>query len=727
MSPRTASSALALFCLAGALWGAPGFVDVNVNSLSVERLDKFEVTFTLSGTGYANPFDPAEIKVKAVFTSPTSRSLTVRGFYHQGFSRSGFPDTETLTPTEAAWKVRFTPDEVGAWTYELTAVDSTTGTGVSGLQSFDCVGSAQRGFVRKSGKDDRYFEYDDGTQFVPVGSNVSWALWPGYTYLYDQWLPEMAAQGANYARYWMCSWYHGIEWLDTPLGDYTNRQDHAWRLDYDIELARAEGIQVMLCLVNHGSVSTWCNPEWDDNPYNWTNGGPCGAAGEFFTDAAARAYFKRRLRYIVARWGYAPNLIWELFNEADLTDGYVSAPAAVAAWHGEMAAYVRNLDDRHMIATSFCHSDNDPAVWNMPDMDFTQFHDYADPVAPEDSQRAIIADYRADYPTKPVFGGEFGFWRDGDSVVKDPGGIHFHNGMWGSVLSEAAGASALWWWDEYIDIQDLFYNYRGVANFTASLDYLGSGFVFSQPAATSGLKVFALKGPLIVAAWVLNADYNYGYVGQYGPPAAIADGVIYFTGLSKDGLWSVEWWDTVLGIVDHTDSATCSSGEIALPVPSTAWDWALKMTLSEPCAVLVFETSGATRVAEGGKSDTYEVVLSSMPSADVAVSVRPGVQVTATPSLLTFTAGDWDEPQAVRVRAVDDDVIEGGHTDRIRHTASSGDPDYDAIDIARVTVRIADNDRSRWWWLGCGAGTTASGVVFLVAGLALLAARRRRS
>ena len=57
---------------------------------------------------------------------------------------------------------------------------------------------------------------------------------------------------------------------------------------------------------------------WEDNPYNAANGGPVAAddPAAFFTDPTARDLFKKRLRYLVARYGaYRDILAWELFNE----------------------------------------------------------------------------------------------------------------------------------------------------------------------------------------------------------------------------------------------------------------------------------------------------------------------------------------------------------------------------------------------------------------------------
>ena len=80
--------------------------------------------------------------------------------------------------------------------------------------------------------------------------------------------------------------------------------------------------------------------------------------------------------------------------------------------------------------------------------------------------------------------------------------------------------------------------------------------------------------------------------------------------------------------------------------------------------VLISQSGGATRLAEGGASDDYTIVLSSQPTAPVTITVTPEAQATvnasAVPINLNFTAGacpgpgNWCTPQTVAVRAVDD-------------------------------------------------------------------------
>lgn len=104
--------------------------------------------------------------------------------------------------------------------------------------------------------------------------------------------------------------------------------------------------------------------------------------------------------------------------------------------------------------------------------------------------------------------------------------------------------------------------------------------------------------------------------------------------------------------------------------------------------VTVTETNGSTDVAEGGTTDTYDVVLDSQPAADVS----PGSEVSTEKSKLVFTPLNWDTPQTVTVSAVDDAQNENAHQGSIVHTASSVDPNYDGIAVCDVTVSITDND-----------------------------------
>jgi hypothetical protein len=97
-------------------------------------------------------------------------------------------------------------------------------------------------------------------------------------------------------------------------------------------------------------------------------------------------------------------------------------------------------------------------------------------------------------------------------------------------------------------------------------------------------------------------------------------------------------------------------------------------------------------VSEAGQTATYQVSLKSQPTANVAIAITPGAQISATPQLLTFTPLNWNVSQVVKVGAVDDSVVEGDHSDSLSHAATSSDGKYNGIAIASVTATISDND-----------------------------------
>jgi len=123
--------------------------------------------------------------------------------------------------------------------------------------------------------------------------------------------------------------------------------------------------------------------------------------------------------------------------------------------------------------------------------------------------------------------------------------------------------------------------------------------------------------------------------------------------------------------------------------------------------VIISESDSATAVAEEGMTtDTYEVALLFGPNADVTITVldtgEPN-QVTLNgvdaPLELTFTAGNWDTPQTVTVKAIDDgDVEEHPHTTSLSHSVSQlgGNQNYNGLPGGNVEVSISEND--------CGAG-----------------------
>ena len=88
-------------------------------------------------------------------------------------------------------------------------------------------------------------------------------------------------------------------------------------------------------------------------------------------------------------------------------------------------------------------------------------------------------------------------------------------------------------------------------------------------------------------------------------------------------------------------------------------------------------------------SSTYQVALSSQPTAAVTVSLTASNGVTLDVSSLSFTTTDWSTTQTVTVTAADDaDAADGAAT--ITHSFAGGD--YQGLSAVGMTVKIRDTD-----------------------------------
>lgn len=140
--------------------------------------------------------------------------------------------------------------------------------------------------------------------------------------------------------------------------------------------------------------------------------------------------------------------------------------------------------------------------------------------------------------------------------------------------------------------------------------------------------------------------------------------------------------------VTVTIQASSSTG-----VNSPSSTFSVTIADDDSAGVTIAQSSGNTAVSEGGTTDTYTVVLTSQPTANVTMNLDGGAQLSLS-TAVTFTPQNWNVPQTVTVSAVDDALVEGTHTQTINHTATSTDAKYNGISITSITANITDNDRN---------------------------------
>ena len=174
-----------------ALIGAPGQATALTPYASREplRLAKPDVpetsprdrTLTIdvdaAGT-YADPFDPAQVRLDAKVTEADGRTYSVPGYIDRPYRRSLDGDKETVTPDgQPRWRIRVCPEKEGTTRIRITFADGS-GEKVQNV-AFEATASDEKGFVRVSPDDRRYFAFSNGGSYWPLGPNLAWAGSPG--------------------------------------------------------------------------------------------------------------------------------------------------------------------------------------------------------------------------------------------------------------------------------------------------------------------------------------------------------------------------------------------------------------------------------------------------------------------------------------------------------------------------------------------------------------------
>ena len=439
-----------------------------------------QVNSYLSGGSGLNPYDPDQISVEATFIHPAGSQRLIYGFYYKEFIRDLTASTPTwsVLNTPSKWRIRFAPNLVGNnWTCTVRIRVNGTLVPEESWFNFDCVNSSEKGYL-EVGLHKRQFRFrDNHSSFYAIGQNIAWpnADWGNVAnsqQFVDMmgWAQNISSNGGNYIRVIMSPWGHGVEW--EKLGDYTSRQPNAWELDRLFEMSENNGLYIHLNLEMHGQYLIPPNallPDeftWLYNPYNSAsaaNGGVYSGVNyplDVLSSADAKKYFKRRLRYIVSRWGYSTHLaLYELLSEQDEWHNWdLNSDGESYLWHGEMANYIKStLGDPHMVSTSFADRPYG-TTYNLNNLDVTSIHKYAR------SRRQAFErwehmnnnslnnslDGNLVRWNKPCSFGEMGFIKD----VADPGDlegcmdVNWHASLWSTAFMGGFGSGLNWWqWD----------------------------------------------------------------------------------------------------------------------------------------------------------------------------------------------------------------------------------------------------------------------------------------
>lgn len=589
----TLAASVVLLALAGTAPAAtdlPGvFECVDIGRSSAELLVPAEAKF--------NPYDPADIAIDATLRYPSGEKerlpcfwhVPARPVYQKGRGDEGQPVLwERFAPTgEGSWRFRFAPPAPGRYAYSYTVRMGRRQWSLAGGEFL--VGKARTAHPGpiQTTPGGTVFQYANGRPFIPLGHNLGWPTESG-TKVYGEWLRRLGEAGGNCGRLWLTHYYTGtrLEWSASVrnsgfegAGRYSI--ESAARLDRILAQARRHGIFLILTFSSFGDLSQ----DWAKHPYNRQAGGWLETPREFFSDRRARQAVKNHLRYLVARYGWSPNVwAWELWNEVDSSEGYEEA--AVLAWHREMAAYLKQVDiHRRLVATSYRYTPpfSSCAAYQLEDIDFTQIHSYLPRLVNIFPRRLqALRGYG-----KPAIIAEFGLFSAPTYFDADPAGLHLHDGLWAAVFGGAAGGGMSWWWDKYIDARELYFHYTGISRFLAGEDLAGAEVFTSEPRPGEQSFSMALRLPNKFLAWVgtprqtgagnealMSEVKRYTAKTPAGPFEMLVD-----TGMQ--GPHVIIFYDTFDGVEIARQKAESDENGLLIRVPRFRHDVAIKCMLAE--------------------------------------------------------------------------------------------------------------------------------------------------
>jgi hypothetical protein len=581
-----AAALLIALAFAAAASGAE-IVAVSQDASEVPTYGRIEIGIELADA-YDNPDNPDEVEVRAEVTTPTGAVIEVPAFWFEPYAPSLEGGREVWTPDgEGRWCARYAPTETGAHTLVVVASDDA-GQDVAGSLEFTAGPPASRGFVGVDPENPRYFAYDDGTSYVPLGVNVDWVREPSGSFAYLGYLDDLAADGGNWTRLWMSHFGEGttLEWgayhwtgYYAGLGRYSPQV--AAKLDRIFAEAEARGVLVQLVLHQHSQFEASMWSSWAENPYNAANGGPCATSADYFTDPLALSLARRLHRYVVARYAaYRSLLAYEIFNEADLITGV--GPSLMAPWAQSAAAEIRALDPHGRPVTTSYGIPYTLPTQDLTTWDFNNRHEY---LLGSWMVGAFLDGYRAE--GTPLLLSEYGIDVQGAQNARDPQGVNMHNGIWLALMHGYAGGAMNWWWDDYVAPNGLWRLNRAPAAFVAGQDMSRFEDDAEATATDAGR---ALDAPgiahyvdgVLAEAWLWVHDPRSEWWGPADPPP-IAAARLDVLGVDPEraARWRAEVVDAWSGALVVTLSGVSEgSDRVSFVLPRFARDVAVKLSVT---------------------------------------------------------------------------------------------------------------------------------------------------
>ncbi len=536
----------------------PANIDTDINNFCNN------VPTNLYPPGAKNPYDPDQIKVKATYTDPSNKKYVRFGFFYREVNIVDAYDYNISAALSTyPFRIRIAPEATGTWTVNVELYinnvlsNSTTGT-------FSVASSSHRGpLTLLPGK---YFKDFNGNDFFIVGQNADitppkQAATPHNEYDPASAIPasfttqrnaitDLASKNANFIRWRITPWTYELEGaypytqnlpfrtLEKNLNNYDTRQHYAWEMDQTVTTLEQNNMYSMLTLFYdpfwiHTDKDWWGNAEvkeqshYEYNPYSTydlpltsttspqrsftdcssSHPNVINSINSFFnantTNTARFRNIQKKLFYIMARWGYSPNIaVWQIDNEADNTGNVANNPnvlsnlnsmyntdsptgfrATLETWTSNVNTYLQTFYPRKWSMNGYGTTGNGFSWAPLPNpssqgasQDICSFNTYPDNIWDYRDEFQNQAVYKNNPVNRPFLSSEHGFSLSNfglDWCTE----YESHKKVWSGTFTGALGTPLLFW-DQYQDNSiDHRTKFTHIADLMSSLNSIAPNYL----------------------------------------------------------------------------------------------------------------------------------------------------------------------------------------------------------------------------------------------------------
>lgn len=430
-------------------------------------------------------------------TSPSGKQWERRAFLYQP-CEPPVGDAAAKPVGEPTLHIRHTARVAGNHPWVLRSADSKELTRGS-LTVAASRGKRPVGMLQVSQDNSRMLSFRDGTIFIPIGPNVCWTVAPDQLGKFARTFAELAKEGGTHVRLWCASWCGQIEGEQPDV----YRLEQAWLMDRIIALAREHGLMVTIVLDNHHDMGLG-----KFFPY----GATYQERVQNFLGATPGDQHRRRMRYVLARWGADDTIAaWELFNELDLAQ---PVRDAALRWAAGASTLFKSLDsDNRLLTISWAGDDWDPLA-RLPAVDLGQVHSYVvewsdklglRKAATRDGIGMLLsAAERGVGLGKPFCFSEVGYQgtnEDNKGNDLDTQGLLLRQQAWAGFMLGGYGSGMNWWWDVYMEPKKLWSSYRGLSRILPKINWRDQELAPLIPNRDSALRIIGWQSSTQALLW----------------------------------------------------------------------------------------------------------------------------------------------------------------------------------------------------------------------------------